>query len=365
MPITIDGVVYRNLEDQVAYLTEGYNDLSVISTYMPSDVSAQNKLASRSYVDQAVTTVAAHYLTSDAEGDNFPTKAALLTGPYYYGAEEHDPDENDYAFVNADEEHDGLPSRYAFIGAAWQYQYSLQASSGVVDLTSAQTITGVKTFSNGIKIGSTDFHFNTTWNMYSFNNSLFINGNVMASNVFPVSASYDLGRASNKWRDLYLSGVAHIGNNLLINDLSASVYFQSTGDMIVKTTGVFRCHSNGASDLGSESVKWRDLYLSGNIVGSYKEANEVTISGNIATAHFNMDAATVNKIKYLEIYIGSDTIVSSFMIPVAAWNMSEWTTSTSIEAQPVPVSVMFNSNGLYVALSDTGSTSVQVFAKMI
>ena len=152
MPITIDGVVYRNLEDQVAYLTEGYNDLSVISTYMPVDVSTQNKLASRSYVDQAVTTVAAHYLTSDSSGNNFPTKASLLAGPYYYGAELHDPDENDYAFVNSDETHSNLPSRYAYINNAWQYQYSLQASSGVVDLTSAQTITGIKTFANGINV---------------------------------------------------------------------------------------------------------------------------------------------------------------------------------------------------------------------
>lgn len=366
MPITIDGVVYRNLEDQVAYLTEGYNDLSVISTYMPADVSAQNKLASRSYVDQAVTTVAAHYLTSDAEGDNFPTKAALLAGPYYYGAEEHDPDENDYAFVNADEEHSNLPSRYAFINDAWQYQYSLQASGGVVDLTSAQTITGVKTFTYGIKVKDKDISFDEGAGMLKLNSSTWINGTVLAGTFLPVGDNYfDIGNAGTKWKDVHMSGKLYMRDQYTYIDASNGTMTFNAINGTSRFNTFLQPTSPNTFDLGSSGLEWKDLYISGNIIGSYKEANEVTISGNIATAHFNMDAATVNKIKYLEIYIGSDTIVSSFMIPVAAWNMSEWTTSTSIEAQPVPVSIMFNSNGLYVALSDTGSTSIQVFAKMI
>lgn len=366
MPITINGVVYRNLEDQVAYLTKGYNDLSVISTYMPSDVSAQNKLASRSYVDQAVTTVAAHYLTSDAEGDNFPTKAALLAGPYYYGAEEHDPDENDYAFVNADEEHNGLPSRYAFINDAWQYQYSLQASGGVVDLTSAQTITGVKTFGNGFKVKNYVFEENSS-GVFTLKHSTY--GAI--ADFYPTTLIYiqrslypyendrfSIGGNGAAWKDIYLSGACKC------------LYIQNPNSALYVTANSLS--PDGSSvDLGSNDAKWKDLYLSGNIIGSYKEANEVVKSGTLNTGRFQMTADEVNKIKYIEIYvdtIGGDSSVS-MMIPVSAWNMSQWTSNHEVNTNGLAfdtINVMYNNGNLYVALDAMNSGhTVQFFAKMI
>lgn len=95
-----------------------------------------DELATEHYVDTAVGQLTAHYLTHDIYGNNFPTKAALLEGPYYYGIDIHTPDENDYAFVQADETHEGKSSRYAYINNGWQYQYSISADSagGVQDV---------------------------------------------------------------------------------------------------------------------------------------------------------------------------------------------------------------------------------------
>lgn len=373
MPIYINGVPYRNLEDQVKYLTEGYNDLSLIKTYVPVDASATNQLASKSYVDQSVTTVAAHYLTSDASGNNFPTKAALLAGPYYYGAELHDPDENDYAFVNADESHSNLPSRYAYINDAWQYQYSLQASGGVVDLTSAQTITGVKTFSNGIKI--TPYTSISKANDYQIKigGDLVIDGAAIPFD----DATYNFGGQYNRWKELYLSGKINLYNST--SDTTSTIRTSEYGELAFGPYGTDRFYFvwdsfhpsvDNAVDLGDSNHKFKDLYISGNIVGAYKEANQVVKSGTLNTGRFQMTADEVNKIKYIEIYVdtvGGDS--SSMMIPVAAWNMSQWTSNHEINTNGLSfdtINVMYNNGNLYVALDAMNSGhTVQFFAKMI
>lgn len=372
MPIYINGVPYRNLEDQVKYLTEGYNDLSLIKTYVPVDASATNQLASKSYVDQSVTTVAAHYLTSDASGNNFPTKAALLAGPYYYGADLHDPDENDYAFVNADESHSNLPSRYAYINDAWQYQYSLQASGGVVDLTSAQTITGVKTFDAGIV--SSSIHSKTNEGLEFYRGNTIAMGfgasdvRIFDRNLYPRAnnTNYSIGAENSQWKDIYMSGKLYIRNQYTYIDASNGTMTFNAINGTSRFNTFLQPTAPNTFDLGSSGLEWKDLYLSGNIIGSYKEANQiVTGSGGLRTAQFNMDAATVNKIKYLEIYMADGTQLYTHMLPVAAWNMSEWSTARTITTPMMNISVMYSSGVLYVAVPDSGEYEVQVFAKMI
>lgn len=366
MPIYIDGVPYRNLEDQVKYLTEGYNDLSAIATYMPVDVSSTNPLASRAYVDQSVTTVAAHYLTSDALGNNFPTKAALLAGPYFYGIELHLPDENDYAFVNADEDHNGLPSRYVYIMNTWMYQYSLQASGGVVDLTSAQTITGVKNFSNGIKINDIPITYSPDFN------SIDIGGNKNLSVygiIFPqFNNNSDIGHPSYRFKDLHLGGKSYFGNYSYIAEENDFLTIRSNAGAVI-LVGSLRGASDGSYDIGGQYNRFKDLYLAGNIIGSYKESNTVAYSGGNYVASFNMDADTVNKIKYLEITIESINENYVVMFPVSAVNMSTYTTQHAFKTNGYPIDtiiVNYSGGSLNVLIPyGTSGLTVHVFAKMI
>lgn len=370
MAITIDGVVYRNLEDQVQYLTEMYEDLYNISTYMPSDVSTQNKLATRAYVDQSVTTVSAHYLTSDTAGNNFATKQALLSGPYYYGSEEHDPDENDYAFVNADESHSDLPSRYVFIGNEWKYQYSLSAASGVVDLTSAQTITGVKTFSNGVIFGNNGFSLSefdaNTWILKKGNTNILYgdNSQTYVNSLLPLTTNQrDLGSSSRKWKDLYINGSVF------------ATFLKDSGGSTLATLGsefIFWKHArpaaNNTYDLGNTNNQWKDLYLSGEIVGTYKEANTVTYSsGNYVASFTSMDSTTVNKIKYIEVTLEGTTDCISFNVPVAAINMSQYSVNYEIKTNGYPVEsifILYMSNTLSIAVPHTDSTyTAHIFIK--
>lgn len=80
--------------------------------------------------------VVSSYITSNAEGDPFATKAALdAAEAWYYGGELVTPKKNDYVTVLADETHpsgtgDPQPARYICVNVvndipAWGYEYSI------------------------------------------------------------------------------------------------------------------------------------------------------------------------------------------------------------------------------------------------
>lgn len=99
---------------------------SVESSYAHYKAGTDNKeLATLDDVADAVSTMTAHYLTSDASGDNFPTKARLIAGPHYYAGQVHDPDQNDYAIVQNDETHDGLKCEYIYQNGQWDFKNDL------------------------------------------------------------------------------------------------------------------------------------------------------------------------------------------------------------------------------------------------
>ena len=80
--------------------------------------------------DEAIDSLAAYYITSNAAGAAFPTRAALINAQTYYsGGAARTPTRNDYAVVLADETHDGAEYRYIYAVAdgattgGWQAQY--------------------------------------------------------------------------------------------------------------------------------------------------------------------------------------------------------------------------------------------------
>ncbi|MDE7406485.1 MAG: hypothetical protein K2M89_06405 [Clostridiales bacterium] len=116
-------------------------DVDEIDSYIPSSTSASNKLADQAFVNSSINNLAAFYITSNAQGDAFTTRAALLSAAtYYYGGQARTPTQNDYAIVLADESQplgvDGKypTTRYSYQGLAWSFQYVLNNTS----LTQAQ-----------------------------------------------------------------------------------------------------------------------------------------------------------------------------------------------------------------------------------
>ena len=85
--------------------------------------------------DNAIERVAAYYITYNASGAAFPTRADLLNAQTYYsGGVARVPTRNDYAVVLADEAHGGAEYRYIYAVAdgattgQWEAQYPIETN---------------------------------------------------------------------------------------------------------------------------------------------------------------------------------------------------------------------------------------------
>ena len=98
--------------------------------------------------------------------------------------------------------------------------------SNYVNLSEAQTITGVKIFSNGIELGTNGINFQSFFyikrqgaNRYSFDNESFS----------PVGPNQKLGTQYDMWKEIYLSGVLTDGtNSVSVEDLTNLVLYAKT-----------------------------------------------------------------------------------------------------------------------------------------
>ena len=134
--------------------------LEYIDGMIPSTASDSNQLADKAFVNSSIANMAANYVTSDAQGDNFATKAALLSGPYYYKGQSYTLTNNDYALVKSDETKNNATTRYIYDGSQWNFQYIVndtpftQAQLDAINSTITSSL--VSSYSN--HIANTDIH---------------------------------------------------------------------------------------------------------------------------------------------------------------------------------------------------------------
>lgn len=116
-------VLEKIKQSDLHQITTNTENINIIAEKIPSQASKQNQLADKEFVNSSINSITADYITFDAEGNAFPTKSALLTGPYYNKGEIISLSKNDYALVNSDETRGGAAVRYVFDGAIWAFQY--------------------------------------------------------------------------------------------------------------------------------------------------------------------------------------------------------------------------------------------------
>lgn len=162
-----------------------------------------------------------------------------------------------------------------------------------VDLSSDQTITGVKRFSNMVYIGNYDNDYisitNGDLSIRATNSLVLRSGN---NNIIPyTNNSIDLGSSNLNWKDLYLS------DGTILKNPSQPNYWKTIGDsagnyiLQVSTDNsnysnvlwvapnqklYTKDHiptSNNIFNLGINGTAWKDLYLSGNVILSSANAN--------------------------------------------------------------------------------------------
>lgn len=144
----------------IAQITTNQTDISTINGKIPSAASTSNQLADKAFVNSSISNMAANYVTSDAQGDNFATKAALLAGPYYYKGQSYTLTNNDYALVESDETKNNATTRYMYDGVQWNFQYIVNnASFNQAQLDAINsTITSNLVTSYSNHVADTDIH---------------------------------------------------------------------------------------------------------------------------------------------------------------------------------------------------------------
>lgn len=299
---------------ELSQIATNTGDIATINGKIPSEASSNNQLADKEFVNSSINNFASYYITKNALGDPFDTKAQLFSASTFYsGGVTRTPTINDYAIVTADEikgvivsgyasftttadyidyyviynnesvlvtdankdslgitagttiAYESLPTtRYSYQGGTypngqWEYLYSLNNTAftqaqmnalnsgidstkvtqigtnasnisslqsnkandnAVVHLAGSETITGTKTFTQGIDLGDDATITKDSSNRLNLNygNSAKVkvgSAETIIANRIGADGdnSQDIGRASVRWRDLYLAGQLKDGNN--------------------------------------------------------------------------------------------------------------------------------------------------------
>lgn len=111
------------------------NEIIDIETKIPSNASSSDKLTTESFVNQKVEMMLAYYITKNAQGDAFATKAELTNATTFYsGGQVRVPRRNDYCNVLADESQpaDSLghyPTTRYLYNNGWEFQFVISTIS--------------------------------------------------------------------------------------------------------------------------------------------------------------------------------------------------------------------------------------------
>ena len=142
---------------KVAQIGTNTNDIAAINGKLSSDITSSNKAVSQDYVDNAINSLTAYYITKNAQGDPFSPKAELTNASVYYsGGEIRVPTRNDYCYVLDDETHDHSTTRYSYQNNQWEFQIIVNETpltisqlaalnSGITDAKVAQIQTNTNT----------------------------------------------------------------------------------------------------------------------------------------------------------------------------------------------------------------------------
>lgn len=299
------------------YVDDG---LGAINGKIPSAATTTNQLADKAFVNSSINAIAAYYITSNAAGDGFATKAALTAGPYYHDGTARTPTENDYAIVAADETHSNACTRYSYTGSQWSFQYVVndtpftQAQIDAINSGINSTMVGyltnvtsdIQTQLNGKQASITGGASTITSSNLTANRSLISNGSgkVAVSDTTSTELGYVHGVTSaiQTQIDSKLNKLTYEWNN--------AISFGSTGKLCI---GKFCCYdSNITIDIDATT----STTYHGTLVIALQ--NMGTSGGGQMVATVYGDAAnTIAPNLYIYKHNANDCLVEVYFSPLA------------------------------------------------
>lgn len=192
-----------------------------------------------------------------------------------------------YLVPMEDGEEPNIYEEYMWINDEWELIGTTAVDlTNYVTLDGTQTITGVKTFSNGIKVGTDATATPNSWGTVVYSNTatgLYTFDTILESQTLRPTSSgdYDLGIATRLWRDLYLSDAIILQattEKYKITKDDWAFYFKKTYDGGSTYTDCFYASvsemytrsvlpmGTNYYNLGTSTNKWKDGYFSGTVL---------------------------------------------------------------------------------------------------
>lgn len=171
--------------------------ISTINGKIPNEATASNQLADKDFVNSSINSVTAFYITRDAQGDQFATKAQLdATTTFYSGWVVRVPTRNDYCIVVADETHDNATTRYIYQNQ-WEFQYVVNETA-----LTAQQLAALNSWITSSKVSQYDGYATNKQNtLVSGDNIKTINGTSIlgSGNIETPNTTYNNATQSVAW----------------------------------------------------------------------------------------------------------------------------------------------------------------------
>lgn len=294
-----------------------------IENLIPSTTTPENQLADKAFVNSSINNLAAFYITSNASGDAFSTRASLLAATTFYsGGQVRVPTQNDYAIVLADESQpkgvDGNypTTRYSYQGGTypngqWDFQYVVNNTSltqAQVDAINSGITTGLVDKLDGIEEGA---QRNPT-NYVTTNTEQTISGVKTFTNP---TTMYGLRILS---RENYDPTLYFAGNLVSISQPSSSALEITSRKLNLRLLDLGGLQINGSSGTagqvltsnGTSAPTWETI--SGTVTGVKGNAETAYRTGNVNLTPANIGA--VNK--------SGDTMTGGLTLANNTWNAS-------------------------------------------
>jgi len=279
-------IIIGETEQDLEWVNIGPIATVLPNIYIASDTYASSGTLSATTLASITAATDVHYLR---DGDIYFQKASTLNGMAYYTS------------IGIDTGSGATEVGYLIVDltdGSWEVEANVMPTdvSNYVTTNTDQTITGVKRFSNGIYFDDTSTFF-----IKKDNNDMLLraSGNYIKPQGHTVPSqdnTWDLGRSSKRWKDLYLSGSNYFGDtNHYIRKGTGNIVEIGANGATILTLGssstainsTFRANGDNVKDLGQQTVRWKDLYLSGNLSDGTNSMSVADIS-NLSISTFNI-----------------------------------------------------------------------------
>lgn len=305
-----------------------YAKVSTIDAVIPSAATSSNQLADKDYVNDSINSVTAFYITKNAAGDQFATRAELVNAATYYSwGEVRVPTRNDYAIVLDDETHNDEVTRYIY-NNGWEYQYTINESP----LTQAQ-INALNSGITSAKVWQYDTAVTTIW-WY---------GNIVTHNVseFATSAQWTKAdTALQAWDNVsdlvndawYLTTAPVTSVNwqtwaVTLNEWITKIFTLSSTSDLTNAQAAYDRLAGGKSPILKYSSYWNSFYVPTYIAPNAAYFTRVTWYGSVSSGAWE-GVATIE----LTLSSWTVTAISHNLnnINISSAKPSSWTTNSDI-----------------------------------